>query len=433
MATLAKLTLDGIKKLEPRERAYVVYDDKLTGFGLRVLPSGVKTWQVEYRPHPGGRGVPKRRMSLGATTKITPDQARKLAQGVLHEAAAGDDPAKDKSAKRREMKVEGLIDFYEKQGCYILRGKRQGQPMSPLTKKYTLARLRHHVVPLLGKKPVTDVTHKDIETMSRDIAAGKTAKDEKVGPRKRIIVKGGPGAARKVVRDVSALFSFAQHEGLVRDNPVENAKVRKTDDKRDRYLSLDEVRQLGAALDALEAEGVNPKAIDITRLWALTGCRRDEIAALKWSEVDFDQSRLNLDATKTGKSIRPLAAPAVALLAAISKEGKSPFVFPATSGKGHYQGTKRVWPKATKKAQLPGVTPHTLRHTLGSQSVSIGETLVMTGAILGHSEARSTSIYAHVQQDPAARAAGRAVAPIAAALSGRTLADIVSIKKGAGG
>ena len=76
-------------------------------------------------------------------------------------------------------------------------------------------------------------------------------------------------------------------------------------------------------------------------------------------------------------------------------------------------------------AKLPGVTPHTLRHTLGSAAVSTGETLAMTGAILGHSNARSTAIYAHVQRDPAKKAAGRAVGPIAAALAGKPAAKVV--------
>ena len=82
-----------------------------------------------------------------------------------------------------------------------------------------------------------------------------------------------------------------------------------------------------------------------------------------------------------------------------------------------------------KKAKLPGVTPHTLRHTLGSAAVSTGETLAMTGAILGHSNARSTAIYAHVQRDPATQAASRAVGPIAAALAGKKSNDVISLKK----
>jgi len=328
--------------------------------------------------------------------------------------------------------MTGLVDLYEKEGCYVLRGKRQGEPMKPTTKAYTMARLRHHVIPLLGSKRVSEISPADIERMVRDIAAGKTAKDEKAGPRKRIIVRGGAGAGRKVARDLSALFTFAIRKGLRADNPCEVAAIRKTDNRRTRYLSLDEVERLGKALESLSADGVNPKALDIVRLWALTGARRTEIAGLKWSEIDFEHSCLRLSDSKTGASVRPLAAPALALLAALPRENGTPYVFPATSGDGYFQGAKRVWPRVVKLANLPGVTPHTLRHTLGSSAVSVGETLVMTGAILGHSEARSTSIYAHVQQDPAARAAARAVEPIAAALSGRKAAVVVPMRQGKG-
>ena len=91
-------------------------------------------------------------------------------------------------------------------------------------------------------------------------------------------------------------------------------------------------------------------------------------------------------------------------------------MFPSEDGKTFYQGTKRFWPKVVARAGLPGVTPHTLRHTIGSAAVSSGETLAMTGALLGHSNSRSTGIYAHMQQDPARKAADRVVGPIAAAL-----------------
>ena len=147
----------------------------------------------------------------------------------------------------------------------------------------------------------------DIERMVRDIAAGKTAKDVKPENSRRIIVRGGDGAARKVARDLSAMFTFAVRRGIVLSNPCENAAIRKTDNRRTRYLSIEEVRRLGAALETLQADGVNPKALDITRLWALTGCRRDEIAALKWSEVDFERGCLVLEDSKTGESVRPLA------------------------------------------------------------------------------------------------------------------------------
>jgi hypothetical protein len=94
-------------------------------------------------------------------------------------------------------------------------------------------------------------------------------------------------------------------------------------------------------------------------------------------------------------------------------------VFPAERGDGCFQGMKRVWSKAIEKAKLEGVTPHTLRHTMGSTAISSGEALALTGAILGHANPRSTAIYAHVQTDPSRRAANRVTKKIAAALAGQ--------------
>jgi integrase len=262
--------------------------------------------------------------------------------------------------------------------------------------------------------------------MMRDVKAGKTAKDETTGPRSRVIVRGGAGAATRAVRDLSAVYTFAIREELVRYNPC--APVRKpADQRRHRFLSQDEIIRYGLALGKLEQEGANLKAVAIMRLWALTGCRRDEIAGLKWSEVDFENRCLVLEDSKTGRSIRPLANAAVAILKSQAPVG-SPFVFPSDAdARKFYQGTKRYWRKAVKLANLPGVTPHTLRHTIGSAAVSSGETLAMTGAILGHSNQQSTSIYAHMQHDPARRAADRVVAPIATALGVQVQGDVVPL------
>lgn len=208
--------------------------------------------------------------------------------------------------------------------------------MKATTKAYTLARLRHHVIPILGKKRAKEITEGDIETFYRAVSNGKTARDDKEDGR-RVIVRGGPGAARKVVRDLSAVFSFAKRHRIVTDNPVENASVRKTDNKRERFLSKEEIERLGQALEELEQNGANPKAINITRLWALSGCRRNEIAGLRWSEVDFERGLRILDDSKTGKSIRPLGAPALALLSALdqSRLSDSAYVFPAERGEGY--------------------------------------------------------------------------------------------------
>lgn len=413
------LTKRAVDAADIRDGRYYVWDSLLPGFGIRVETSGAKTFIVRYRAEGGGRTAAQRFITVGRYGPLTPEQARKQAKTILGAAAMGDDPAGERQARRREMTVGGLVDLYEEEGCYIQRGIRQGEAMKPRTKAYTIARLRHHVIPLLGHRRVSEVGAGEVERFFRDVATGKTVRDEKLGPRKRVIVRGGEGAARRVFRDLSAVFSFAKRREIVATNPCEIAAVRKSDNHRDRYLTLEEVARLGAAFDALEAEGEKPKAIAIARLYALTGCRRDEIAGLRWSEVDFERGMLILADSKTGRSKRPLGTPAIAVLKAIDRNPDSDFVFPAERGDGHYQGAKRVWPKVIAKASLPGVTPHTLRHTMGSTAVSTGEALALTGAILGHANPRSTAIYAHVQYDSSRRAANRVTKVIAAALAGK--------------
>lgn len=425
-----KLTARTVDRLEPAASRFTIWDEDLPGFGVRVEPTGRRTFIARYRAEGGGRRAPLRQATIGAHPTLGVAEARRAARDLMAAARLGGDPLGDRRARRAEMTVAELIEAYAADGLVVSRGRRQGEPMKPLTARYTIARLRHHVVPVLGARRLSTITPGDIATLARAVRDGKTAKDEKAGPRTRIIVRGGEGAARKVVRDLSAVFGFAIDRKLVTENPVTTAKVVKVDGRRERTLTLDEVKRLGAALAEIEAEGANRKATAIARLWALTGCRRNEIAALKWSEIDWVRGLLVLADSKTGKSIRPLGAGALAVLEDVRARsiaegerhaeeghpGDSPYVFPAERGGGFYQGTKRIWPAAIKRAGLAGVSPHTLRHTVGGAAASSGEALLLVGAILGHANARSTAIYAHVEHDPARLAAERVTAPIAAAL-----------------
>ncbi|MDM7928816.1 tyrosine-type recombinase/integrase [Blastomonas fulva] len=413
-----KLTKRVCDNVEAEAGQFEVWDSELAGFGLRVMPSGVKSFIARYRSDGGGRASTRRTYTLGRYGALTVDQARKSAKAVLGAVANGADPGAKRNAKRGEMLVSDLCKLYEERGCFVQRGKRMGEPMKPLSKQYTLSRMQHHILPLLGRKRVGDVRAADVEQMVRDISDGKTAKDIKSGHRKRVIVRGGEGAARKAVQDLSAIFSFAMRYELVDRNPVATAAVRRTGNQRERFLTLAELQRLGKAFNELEAEGVSPKALNIMRLWTLTGCRRNEIAALRWDEVDLERGCLRLANSKTGKSIRPLGLAALTILKSVDREDGSEFVFPAGFGEGHFQGYKTPWRHAILKANLPGVSPHTLRHTMGSTAVSAGEALAFAGAILGHSNPRSTAIYAHVQHDPARGAADRISARIAAALAG---------------
>jgi integrase len=413
---LTKRSVDAIGRVE---RPTYFFDTDLAGFFVRAMPSGAKAWGFEYRAG-SGRSAPKRRVTIASFGKVTPEEARAAARTLAAEVAQGGDPATRKADRAKELTVAGLIDLYEAEGSSRLK---------PLTRSYTLARLRHHAVPLLGLKRVSDVRVADVERMIADVGAGRTARDERSGPRTRIIVRGGAGAARKVASDLSAVFAFAVRRGLASGNPARLAD-KPAEGRRETYLTLDDVRRLGAALERVEADGANPMAVNIIRLLVLTGCRRNEVAGLKWPEIDWERSQLRLQSTKTGRSVRPLGTAALQLLDGLPRHDGTDLVFPATSGQSHFQGVKKIWARVRTAAGLgPDVVLHTLRHTMASTAVSAGESLPMTGAILGHANHRSTAKYAHMQSDPARKAADRVTGPIAVALGGRERAGVTILAK----
>jgi integrase len=413
---LTKRAVDAAAKGSVR---YEIWDKELAGFGLRIETSGKKTFLVRHRVG-GGRRAVRRKVTVGRYGVVTPDAARAEAKKLLGKAANGRDPADVRGANRREMTIAQLIVQYEREGCVIQRGTLKGSKMKPMTKRQTLARLNNHIVPLIGRKKISDVRSKDIEQIDRDVTAGKTARDVKGGKHARIIVRGGPGMARKVIRDLSAVFTFAQRHELAAGNPVTIAAVNKVDNKRKRFLTLEEVQRLGAALKTLEAKGANRKAIDIARLWVVTGFRRNEAAGLKKAEIDFDRGGVRLIDSKEGESVRPIGASALMMLRSLPAYGDSPYFFPAERGEGFYVGTGRIWQQAITLAELPGVTPHTLRHTMGSHSVSLGDSLKLTAAILGHASTASTEVYAHMQHDPSKVAADRVSGTLSDALEGKS-------------
>lgn len=400
MAT-EKLTKRHIDGLKPAAKRYRHYDTELKGFGVLVLPSGVKSYIVEYRPDGGGRNVAKKRITVGRVGVLSPDQARTIARDWLAEVRHGADPLSDRQTKRRELKLSEFIDQWETDTPV---SKRTGRPMKALTRKYMLARLRHHVVPILGRKRVSDVTVDGVNDMIRRIAKGETAKDAP-SPKKRgrIKVRGGEGAALKVASDLSIIFNYAIERRVVVANPVTHARKPRAG-KRHEFLSAAEFTLIGQALTDLEAEGCNPAGIAILRLILLTGARPSEIEGLSWTEVDFDHQCLRLAQSKTGYSVRPLALAAVNILSAIER-GESPYVFPATRGNGHFMGAKKIWNQARSKAGLPGRVRYHARHAMATFALADGVDAVSVAAILGHKGPRTTlATYAHVIDKSAAHA-----------------------------
>lgn len=420
-----KITRRAIEALEPAEKPFVIYDSEIKGFGVRVMPSGIATYIVEYRPGEGGRGVAKKRMALGRTNELTPDEARKLAQQNLSAVRHGDDPLLDRETKRREMKVCQLIEAWEAENP---AGRKSGEPMAPRTKANTLARLRHHVVPLLGDKRVGAVSVDDVNDMIRRVANGETRRNAKSENRRgRIVVTGGAGAARKVSSDLSIIFAYAVEKKILVVNPVTGARKPRAGKRHD-YLRAEHMAAIGKALSQLRTAGANSSGIAILRLLLVTGARPSEIEGLKWSEIDFSAKSLRLTDSKTGYSIRPLASAALAILAEVPRIEGSEYVFPATRGNGYYTGSKKLWNRARELAGLPDRVRYHARHAVATLALGAGHDVASVSAIMGHKGPRTTlSTYSHVIDDRAARAAEGIGGQIAARMEGRRSADIVSL------
>jgi integrase len=411
---LTKRAIDGAK---PEDRRYSIWDTEKRGLGVRVEVSGLKVYILRYRAGKAGRNAPRREMVLGRCNNWSPEKARKEAGRLMNEVDGGKDPALERHQKRRELDVAQLCDLYLEEGTATKK------PSTIATDK---GRIERHIKPLLGKKPVGEVSMADVERFMRDVAKGKTATDLKTKARGRAIVEGGKGTATRTVGLLGGIFSFAVRHRLRSDNPVRGVK-RYRDQKGERFLSSLELGSLGEALRAIEAEGANSQALAIIRLLTFTGARKSEISTLKWSEVDIERQCLRLGDSKTGAKVIPLGPPALAILSELPRENA--LVFPAETGARHFQGTEKIWRKVRERAGLPGLRIHDLRHSFASIGLVTGDALPVIGKLLGHADTKTTARYAHLADDPLKAAANRISGTIAAALNSLPTAEILPLVK----
>ncbi|MEW9806426.1 tyrosine-type recombinase/integrase [Mesorhizobium marinum] len=423
---MPKITKRVVDTLKPKDKPFVVYDDSLKGFGVRVMPSGTASYVVEYRPDGGGRLTNKKRMAIGRVGELTPDEARELAKDRLGDVRKGHDPLADRQSKRKEMTVADLVALWESEKPVGRRGK----PLGELTIQYTLGRLRAHVVPLLGTRKIGSVTTLDINNAVRRIVKGDTAfegKSEKA--RGRIRIRGGESTARRTVTDIATIYNFAIDRGFVKTSPVVGVKKPPPNQRRD-FLRVDDITKIASSLDEMESEGMNAAGIAILRLLLITGARPSEIESLRWSEVDLAARCLRLNKTKTGHSVRPISTAAMTVIASQPRIERSPYVFPATRGDGYFVGSKKLWRIAAERAGLSGKVRYHARHSVATLSLAAGADVVSVANILGHANPRTTlSTYSHVT-DRAGEAAEQIGGLIETAMSGgRSEARVLKLRK----
>jgi integrase len=347
--------------------------------------------------------------------------ARIEAKRLLGLVASGEDPAERRANERKALTLAELCDLYLAEGATHKKAS---------TLKADVARIAHHIKPLLGRMRVDKVARADIERMLTDVKAGKTAAPTpKKGERRPgSIVAGGSGVAAQCVALLSTLLAFAVSRGLRSDNPARGIKkppVR----KMDRFLSEEEIARLAAALATESSRTGDPYPAAAIRLLLLTGGRRGEILGLRWPHVDFEQRCLRLPDSKTGAKVVYLNPPALEALARLSRVEGNPYVFPGKTERAPLGGIDKVWFRVRASAGLQGVRLHDLRHSFASMGVAGGLSLPIIGALLGHKHPATTGRYAHLSADPV-RAANDVIGMrIAAAMNDRSHVDDRSAEK----
>ena len=375
-----RLTDSGIARIRPREREYAVWDTRTPGLGVRVRPSGGMSFVVLRKT--AGRST---RLTLGPVRAMRVDDARRRCHALMATPEA-EHPAK------RMHSVPLLRDFVTGPwtDAHFPRYK-------PSTRRTVSAVLNRRLLPDFGAMLLDRITRARV--LEWFDAYSETA----------------PGGANHALRILRQILEFAIARGHLSVNPARAIALNRRTPLT-RFLSREELARLHRALDhhAQTNARLAPQA-DIIRLLLLTGCRRGEILALRWSEVDGDT--LALEDSKTGPRTVVLNAEARRIIER-QPRGESPYVFPSRRHPERpHDPHLPLWSRVRTEAGIEDVRIHDLRHNLASHAVMNGVPVPVVSRLLGHSNVRMTLRYAHLADRDVEAAAERIGVAMARAMA----------------
>lgn len=371
------------------DRDVFMWDAEVRGFGVRVKPSGTKTFIIQYR------NVERRtrRFVIGQYGVLTVEIARDLAKKKLASVIDGGDPSQERRAAREGMTVAEVCDWYleEAQAGRLLGRNRR--PIKASSIAGDRSRVEQHIKPLIGSRVVAHLKLADIESLQANIAAGKSARERGTGRGGQ--TSGGAGVAGRAISTLRSLLNHARRLGIIEQSPANGVRVIASN-RLKRRLSAGEVRHLGKIMKQMEREGEHPTGLAAIRVMLLTGFRRMEVLAMRKEWIEPDQNCVAFPDTKSGAQVRAAGDAAIIELMSQGQRSMSPYVFPADWGDGHFIGVVRVLERVCACAGLENVTPHVLRHTFASIAASLGFSELTISGLLGHGPRGVTQRYVHL-------------------------------------
>ncbi|MDE0391590.1 MAG: tyrosine-type recombinase/integrase [Rhodospirillales bacterium] len=373
-----RLTDAMIARLTPAAREFTVWDTRHAGLGVRVRPSGHRSFVYYGKGKDGAR-----RITLGSAPLTSVEEARGKCLAI--ETGAQLDPTEHGA-------VPTFWEFVWGPGRVCI------DRCKPSTQKSVRWVLNARLLPTFGSLPLDQIT-----------PAGVTRWFDEYS-------RAAPGGANHALKLFRRILNHAVECGHLQTNPAGSVK-RNPRPKLTRFLSREEIRRLHRALDHYgRARASHVQQADIIRLLLLTGCRRNEILTLRWQDIDGDT--LNLGDSKTGPRRIFLSASVRAILERQLQSG-SPYVFPSpVDSRRPLSRNLPLWPLVRKEAGIEDVRLHDLRHTFASHAVLQGVPLPVVSRLLGHKQPSMTLRYAHVGDRETEAAAERIGAVIARVLDG---------------
>ena len=368
-----RLTKRIVDAAKVEEKDSYLWDSSLKGFGLKVTPSGRKVYIVQYRI--GGRKGRTRRVTLGVHGALTTEEARGLAKNALGQVSIGTDPAAESDKTRADSSMTVLLGKFDEQHIHV--------KLKPKSQEDYRRNIRLYIKPNLGHMLANDVTRQDVARLHHALR-------EK------------PYVANRVLSVLSKFFNWCEKFGYREEGKNPCRFVDKNKEKRrQRFLSRVEQERLNKTLDDAHFEGViSEYAIYAIKLLSLTGARLSEILKLEWRYVNWEKGTLDLPDSKTGEKSIYLNEPAKDILAKIVRQAENPYVICGSKPGSHIVNLQKSWRRIRSIADLEDVRLHDLRHTFASVAVSSGMSLPLIGALLGHSQPRTTARYAHLASGP---------------------------------
>ena len=385
--TISRRTVEALKA----EKDTVYWDSELSGFGVRVYPSGSRHYVVQTR----AGGKPAKRVTVGRHGVISAEEARKRAALIIARIKAGEEAVPEPLATKlaEGPTVAALAERWLEDHVAV-----RCKPKTAATYRQVVGK---HVLPALGGMPALAVGHAHVTELHQGLRAT-------------------PVMANRVVDVLSRIYNAAADRGLIPEgtNPC-RLVAKNRERRRERFLTDEELRRLGAVLDEAETrKGVSVHAVAAVRLLLLTGCRKGEILNLLWDEVDLEGREIRLEDSKTGPRTISLPAEAVEVLAAIPRVAGNPHVIPGRVPGRPMRNLDDPWQVIRERAGLENLRLHDCRHSYASRALALGESLPMIGRLLGHTQVETTARYAHLARDRVHESAVRVSESIAADILG---------------